>query len=189
MCFRKNSQDYLEMVLQSPNPHDPESRLLPARAIQRASRREKELYRRYGVTPKWNTPASSILSTLQAPAWAEALAVQCSSTCFIPTLWRWGCIPPTPGRGLSSLIRSKSLGIFQTRTRWTLKPVRNNGPVPFLSTSSVPPPTVGHTTRCVLWLPFLHLNGILRPTLRLSLLLFRSVGPSIYPLKLSPPAH
>ena len=93
------------------------------------------------------------------------------------------------GRGLSSLIRSKSLGIFQTRTRWTLKPVRNNGPVPFLSTSSVPPPTVGHTTRCVLWLPFLHLNGILRPTLRLSLLLFRSVGPSIYPLKLSPPAH
>jgi len=93
------------------------------------------------------------------------------------------------GRGLSSLIRSKSLGIFQTRTRWTLKPVRNNGPVPFLSTSSVPPSTVGHTTRCLLGLPFLHLNGILRPTPRLSLLLFRSVGPSIYPLKLSPPAH
>ena len=103
---------------------------------------------------------------------------QCRPACFAPTLWRRVRIPPSRSRGLSSSILSKSPGIFQTWTRWTLKPVGDNGPVSFLSTSSVPPPTVGH--------PLLHPNGILSPTPRLSLLLFRSVGPSIYPLKVPP---
>jgi len=87
-----------------------------------------------------------------------------------PTLWQRGRVPVA-----SSSVQSNPPGMFQTRTRWTLKPVRANGPTSFPSTSSDLP-----SVRWQLY-PLLHLNGILRPTRRLIGLLFRPVGPSICP--------
>jgi len=85
--------------------------------------------------------------------------------------------PPTVGSSESN--RTKLNGVLSGSTycgvhqKWDghsrpLKPVRVNDPTSVFSTSSV--------------LPLLHPNGIPRATRRLSVALFRSVGPSVDPL-------
>ena len=110
---------------------------------------------------------------------------KCRATCHTPVIWRRGRLPvlaESPGVSSSSIL-SKSLGIFQTWTRWAFKSVRANGLPSFLRLllSYHLLLDTRHTISCGGVHLLLHFNGILRPTARLvlTIVLFRSVGPSM----------